>query len=158
MSEVVGSLGCGMLREGSRISRREGFSRTLKEGYRAGNRVMVVSVRRNLAKDKCNGHCGARGGIIVGKRQVPLATQRNQVKRRLRHLLQARLSSMQGDTTVVVRALEGAVGMSSEELGRNLDRLLALAFKKMTANSGKRVGSSGIVPTPSLMPCPDGQL
>lgn len=141
-----------MLREGSRISRREGFGRTLKEGYRAGNRAMVVSVRQVPPQEGCELRSGARGGIIVGKRQVPKATQRNQIKRRLRHVLQARLSSMDGETTVVVRALEGSVDMSSEELGRSLDRLLALAFKKMPADADVHRRSGGVTAAGHAVP------
>ena len=69
-----------------------------------------------------------------------------------RSVLQARLSSMDGETTVVVRALEGSVDMSSEELGRSLDRLLALAFKKMPADADVHRRSGGVTAAGHAVP------
>lgn len=126
-----------MLREGNRIGRQEGFGRTLKEGGKAANRVLVVSVLPAYQDPENGRNNESRAGVIVGKRQVPQATRRNRIKRRLRHLLAERLEALPVGTSVVVRALEGAVGMPSEELGVNLDRLLASAFKK---GSSKRAG------------------
>lgn len=119
-----------MLREGNRIGRQEGFGRTLKEGGKSGNRILVVSVLPAYRAPQIGQNSRSRAGVIVGKRQVPQATRRNRIKRRLRHLLMQRLDAFPGGTSVVVRALEGAVDMPSEELGVNLDRLLASAFKK----------------------------
>ena len=81
----------------------------------------------------------ARAGLIVGKRQVPRATARNQVKRRLRHVIQSRVVTLPAGWTLVVRSLEGAVGMSSEELGRNFDRLLASALKKASVDTASEL-------------------
>ncbi len=79
-----------------------------------------------------------KAGIIVGKRQIPRAVDRNRVKRRLRHLLADRLTqnTIGGGTTdgaatslppgsrIVVRALGPTKKMSSAQLADNLDRLL----------------------------------
>lgn len=126
-----------MLRESNRIGRQEGFGHTLKEGGKSGNRVLVVSVLLAYQDSEVERNSGSRAGVIVGKRQVPQATRRNRIKRRLRHLLAERLGSLPDGTTVVVRALEGAVDMPSEELGVNLDRLLASAFNKATRKTTK---------------------
>lgn len=113
-----------MLRAENRLTRQEGFATTLRKGGKSGNNVLVVSV---LPVDDDR---PTRAGIIVGKRQVPHSSARNRIKRRLRPLVQSRLTPLPRGSTLVVRALGGADNMSSEELGRNLDRLLALALKK----------------------------
>ena len=122
-----------MLSADRRITRREGFARTLKKVCKSGNYVLVVSVL------PCPGQMPARAGLIVGKRQVPRATARNQVKRRLRHVIQSRVVTLPAGWTLVVRSLEGAVGMSSEELGRNFDRLLASALKKASVDTASEL-------------------
>jgi ribonuclease P protein component len=62
-------------------------------------------------------------GFIVPK-SVGNAVTRNQVKRRLRHLMRERLESL-GSVTVVVRALPDSAGAPSSELAEALDRTLA---------------------------------
>lgn len=128
-----------MLRKGNRIGRQEGFGVTLKEGGKSGNRILVVSVLWAHPDPNSRHTPETRVGVIVGKRQVPQATRRNRLKRRLRHLIAERIGSLPGGTTVVVRALEGAVGLSSEELGVNLDRLLASAFRKAVSKREEEV-------------------
>lgn len=80
-----------------------------------------------------------RAGIVVGKREFALATRRNRIKRRLRHLLSERLDTLPAGTSVVVRALPGAADLSSEELGTNLDTALRRAMDR----AAKRVALTG---------------
>ncbi|MBM9463855.1 ribonuclease P protein component [Aeromicrobium sp. YIM 150415] len=63
-------------------------------------------------------------GFVVSK-AVGGAVQRNQVKRRLRHLMRERVSEFGEPQWVVVRALRPAAEASSAELGEHLDRALA---------------------------------
>jgi ribonuclease P protein component, eubacterial len=77
-------------------------------------------------------HAGGRGddspalvGVVVPKKQVPLATRRNRVKRRVRALMAQRVGSLEPGARVVVRGLAGADGADSSTLGRDLDRLLS---------------------------------
>lgn len=68
-----------------------------------------------------------RAGVIVPKREVRKAVDRNQVKRRLRHILQSRLSSYPPGTRIVVRALKPSSEMTSSQLAAALDRSLRSA-------------------------------
>ena len=53
------------------------------------------------------------------------AVLRNQVKRRLRPLARERLTSLPGDSSLVLRALPASGAASSAELAGDLDRALA---------------------------------
>jgi ribonuclease P protein component len=50
---------------------------------------------------------------------------RNQVKRRLRHLLRARVAALPTGAVLAVRALPASASMRSAELGGDLDRCLS---------------------------------
>ena len=64
-------------------------------------------------------------GVVVPKKQIPLATRRNRVKRRVRALMAQRVGALEPGARVVVRGLAGADGADSSILGRDLDRLLS---------------------------------
>ena len=77
-------------------------------------------------------HAGGRGddspalvGVVVPKKQIPLATRRNRVKRRVRASWRSGSAPVEPGTRVVVRGLAGADGADSTTLGRDLDRLLS---------------------------------
>ena len=74
----------------------------------------------------------ARAGIVVPK-AVGNAVARNQVKRRLRHLLAARIVDLAWGTSLVVRAESGAAELSSADLGAHLDSALAAAARPRQA-------------------------
>ena len=67
-------------------------------------------------------------GFVVGKVVGPAVT-RNQVRRRLQHLVASRLSELPAGARLVVRATPGAAGCSSTALGDSLDRALAKAYR-----------------------------
>lgn len=113
-----------MLRVESRLTRQDGFGPVLKKGTRASNRVLVVSLLRTSSNE------AAKAGIVVGKREIPKATARNRVKRRLRHLIAERLSALPAGTRIVVRALAASSDVPSRDLASYLDRLLVAALKK----------------------------
>lgn len=68
-------------------------------------------------------------GIVVGKRQLPRAVDRNLVKRRLRHLLSERTQTVPSGSRIVVRALGPSGDLSFSELGDALDSALNRAKK-----------------------------
>ena len=70
----------------------------------------------------------ARAGIIVPK-SVGTAVARNLVKRRLRHLLAARIVDLPWGTSLVVRADAGAAALPSGRLADHLDAALTAATR-----------------------------
>ena len=71
----------------------------------------------------------ARAGFVVS-RSVGGAVVRNQVKRRLRHLVRDRLAGLPAGTRLVVRALPSAADRSYQDLGRDLEAALAGALRQ----------------------------
>lgn len=65
----------------------------------------------------------ARAGFVVSKAVGPAVT-RNRVKRRLRHLVAARLDRLPRGCVLVIRALPAAATAASGELARDLDSAL----------------------------------
>lgn len=102
--------------------------------HRAGGDLLVVHVtdRRKLADllphDRSE---QTRVGFVVSK-AVGNAVVRNRTKRRLRHLMGARLQLVPAGAGVVVRALPAAAAADSRALGAELDRLLAKATTRLT--------------------------
>lgn len=103
-----------------RLARGDDFSSVMRLGVRNGSRNMVLYFC--LAAD--GEDCPARIGLTVSKKQIPLATHRSRVKRRLRGLLSSRVGSMQPGSRLVVRVLSSADGAASSDLGREFDALL----------------------------------
>lgn len=124
-----------MLSSQNRITRGEGFTDTMRLGSRAGNRALVVYLRfpANDEDDE------ARAGIVIAKRQVRKAVDRNRIKRRLRHQVAELLPDLPPGSRLVVRGLAPAAGMSSAELRSALDRLLATLRRKEAAKRGEDV-------------------
>jgi ribonuclease P protein component len=111
------------------------FSRTVRQGSRAGTPFLVVHLDVDPAAP-----VGAarppRVGLVVS-RTVGNAVTRNAVKRRLRHLLRERLSSLPASGVLVVRALPPAAGAPAQVLGAELDDALTRAGRKL-ARRGAR--------------------
>lgn len=78
-------------------------------------------------------------GISVAKRQIPLATQRNRLKRQVRHQMARIIPTLPGGSKVVVRVMRGAAGLPSDRVRKELERLIASALGKEKA---KLSGSS----------------
>jgi ribonuclease P protein component len=68
----------------------------------------------------------ARAGFVVSK-AVGNAVVRNQVRRRLRHLVRSRLTDLPAGSSLVVRALPAAATAGFDQLGNDLDAALASA-------------------------------
>jgi ribonuclease P protein component len=64
-----------------------------------------------------------QAGFVVGRAVGPAVT-RNRVRRRLRHLVAARLDRLPTGSLLVIRATPAAATASSADLGTALDRLL----------------------------------
>jgi len=65
----------------------------------------------------------AKVGFVVAKSVGPAVT-RNRVKRRLRHLMRERITSLPGGSLLVVRALPDSAAASYGDLTVELDRCL----------------------------------
>jgi ribonuclease P protein component len=68
----------------------------------------------------------ARAGFVTGRR-VGSAVDRNRVRRRLQHLIAARLTALPAGTLLVVRALPGSAEANNDQLGNALDAALRAA-------------------------------
>jgi len=108
-----------------RLTSSAGFSAAVREGRRAGTRSVVVHLVVPDRSDE-TASSQSRVGFVVGK-AVGNAVTRNRVKRRLRHLVRARLDSLPPASVLVVRALPPAASASFDQLGQDLDRALTRA-------------------------------
>ena len=111
-----------MLPAAARIRRPAEFATTVRQGARAGSRALTVHVAPARGPQ-----AGVRVGFVVAG-SVGSAVFRNTVRRRLRHLLRARLTGLTGGVDVVVRAHPASARMSSADLGAELDRALRRAL------------------------------
>lgn len=124
-----------MLPRAHRMRKPGDFRRVLRARKAAGTALLVVYCRRSGDGE------GGRVGFVVPKRAVRLATQRNRVKRQLRHLMCERVAGLPADADVVVRVRAGAVGRDSDELAAALDGALERALRKASAPSAARGGA-----------------
>ncbi len=69
-------------------------------------------------------------GFVVSKK-VGRAHERNRVKRRLRHLMRDRITTVPAGARVVVRALPGSAACTYDSLGTQLDRALVTASSRI---------------------------
>ena len=107
-----------MLPHQARLRSRAEFAETTRRGARAGAPDLVVYLSVDAA-DAC-----ARAGFVVS-RTVGSAVTRNQVRRRLRHLVRDRLDRLPAGGRLVVRATPSAAGASYAALAGQLDAALS---------------------------------
>ncbi|WP_285780117.1 ribonuclease P protein component [Microtetraspora sp. NBRC 13810] len=104
-----------MLPPGSRMRQGDEFAAAIRRGSRAGRPTLVVhlTVRDDVDAPPLVGFVVSRavGGAVV----------RNQVKRRLRHLMRDRLHSLPRGSLLVVRANPPAASARNERLAAELD-------------------------------------
>ena len=110
-----------MLPAAHRMLRSEDFTTAVRSGARSGSRRLVIHYRAGGA----GATAPALVGVVVPKNQVARAARRNRIKRRVRALMAQRLTCLEPGARLVVRALAGADGATSRELGADIDRLLA---------------------------------
>lgn len=106
-----------MLTRANRLTSSRLFSRTVRQGRRAGTRTLVLHLDVDAGVER------PQVGFVVSKAVGPAVT-RNQVKRRLRHLSRERVTSLPGSAVLVVRALPSSAGASYATLGHDFDRAL----------------------------------
>ena len=114
-----------MLPAPARMRRGAEFSSTVRRGSRGTSRAVTV----HLAAPEPAGatDTSPRVGFVVARAVGP-AVARNRVRRRLRHLLRDRLTSLPAASSVVVRAHPAAAGLPSPALAADLDRALEQAL------------------------------
>lgn len=119
-----------MLARANRLTSGPTFAVTIRRGRRASRSTLVLhlDVHQGVYRD---GHDGPdaggpapRVGLVVGK-AVGGAVARNQVKRRLRHIVRERLDRLPGGAVLVVRALPAAGSAPTSVLARDVDAALA---------------------------------
>lgn len=114
------------------MRRSADFTSAVRQGARTGRPRLVVHLT--------TGEPGpATAGFVVSK-AVGGAVVRNQVKRRLRHLMRARIEALPPGSRLVVRALPSAAGSPSSALGSDLDDGLRRVLAKVSATSPARPG------------------
>lgn len=118
-----------MLPTERRVRRREEFAEVIRRGSRTGAAGLVLHVLvAGEAPSVDPATPGpARAGFVVGRGVGP-AVVRNRLRRRLRHLMAARLPQLGAGSLVVVRATPAARDLDHAGLARTLDRLLARAL------------------------------
>lgn len=121
-----------MLDRSHRITTSGDFAAAVRRGRRSGGPSLVV----HLLREHSSPETVPRIGFVVGK-GVGNAVRRNQVKRRLRHLVRDRLDALPGGALLVVRALPGAADQPSSVLAGELDRALAKTLASGTSG-GRR--------------------
>ena len=115
-----------MLPARTRMRASAEFAATVRRGRRGSSRALTVHV---VPAHVAPGQVGAddatlRVGFVVSTAVGP-AVVRNRVRRRLRHLVRARLDRLPQAGAVVIRAQPAAAALSSAELGAELDKALA---------------------------------
>jgi ribonuclease P protein component len=110
-----------------RLRRRDDFAAAIRGGRRAGRGAVVVYLRTPRPgvdlELETRDASPARAGFVV-PRTVGGAVVRNQVRRRLRHLVRDRLGLLPPGALLVVRALPGAADRSFRRLAADLDAAL----------------------------------
>lgn len=109
-----------MLPPGARLRHRDDFRAVLRRGRRVGRGALVVHL---LDQPDPGSVSEPRVGLVVG-RGVGGAVRRNEVSRRLRHVMRERLDRLPEHSRLVIRALPSATGRSSAALGQDLDAAL----------------------------------
>lgn len=107
------------MKKNFRVKREKDFKAIFKEGTSFANRKFVVYRLDNQKKH-------FRVGLSVSKR-LGNAVIRNQIKRRIRHILQNAKGSMVEDVDFVVIARKGVETLGYAEMEQNLLHVLKLS-------------------------------
>lgn len=113
-----------MLSSSNRLTSPEDFRHTVRRGRRAAGPLLVLHVTAPHV-DKATNTC-PRVGFVVAKSVGP-AVVRNQVKRRLRHVMRERVDTLPIGSLLVLRALPGSAHATSGDLAAEVDRCLLRA-------------------------------
>ena len=115
-----------MLAHAHRMRDGHQFATAIRRGRRAGSSTLVVHLV--FGEDSLE-PLPPRIGLVVGK-VVGNAVTRNQIKRRLRHLVRERIDSLPEGSLLVIRALPPAGAASSQRLRSDLDSTLARVVRQ----------------------------
>ncbi|WP_045747773.1 ribonuclease P protein component [Actinoplanes rectilineatus] len=111
-----------MLAATQRLRRSNDFAAAIRGGRRAGRGTLVV----HLLIEEPAFASTARAGFVVSK-AVGNAVTRNEVKRRLRHLVRPLLDDLPAGASLVVRALPPSAAAPFAVLAADLESALAAA-------------------------------
>ncbi|MER5639563.1 ribonuclease P protein component [Kitasatospora sp. NPDC002227] len=140
-----------MLPSENRLRRRQDFATAVKRGRRAGRPLLVVHLSRaeetegpadrnsDSSPHVAEGLPSARAGFVVSKAVGP-AVVRNQVKRRLRHLVRSHLARLPAGSLIVVRALPSAGSATYAELEHDLAAALRRLLKEPSGSTPTGAG------------------
>ncbi|MDR1386720.1 MAG: ribonuclease P protein component [Propionibacteriaceae bacterium] len=98
-----------MLPVSARLRRAAQFTATVRGGRQTGRACLILYV-------KPTDQASSRAGFVVSRRVGP-AVVRNRVKRRLRHLVAARLDQLPQTADIVIRALPKAASQPGRLVG-----------------------------------------
>jgi ribonuclease P protein component len=105
-----------------RLTTSAGFTTATRRGRRAGTTTLVLHLGTPAGAGTPSGE-DPRVGFVVSK-AVGNAVHRNRVKRRLRHIARARLTSLPASAVLVVRALPSSTGATYAALSGDFDAAL----------------------------------
>ncbi|WP_371744564.1 ribonuclease P protein component [Georgenia sp. TF02-10] len=121
------------------MRRSSDFDDAVRRGARGGTRRLVVHLAAGTDETTTSDR-PALVGFVVPK-AVGGAVQRNQVKRRLRAVLAARVVALPAGARVVVRALPDAAGATFQQLASDVDAALAAA-RRRSARAARTRGAA----------------
>ncbi len=113
-----------MLPSGARMRRGADFAAAMRTGSRAGRPLVSgnLLVRRDDPRSPVV-------GFVVSKK-VGSAVARNQVRRRLRHLMRGYLGSLPGGSLLVLRAAPSAAGASQADLAADVGLVIGVLLRR----------------------------
>lgn len=120
-----------MLPAGARLTGRRDFGDAVRSGVRGRHGAVVLHGSWGPPGSRRDDEVApALVGFTVG-RGVGGAVVRNRVRRRLRHLMRARLDRLPAGSRWVVRAEPSAAVAGFTQLGQDLDRLLSRLLPRL---------------------------
>ncbi|MDO5742535.1 MAG: ribonuclease P protein component [Vagococcus sp.] len=109
-----------MLPQRWRMRRSQDFKEVMRHGKRARSKYFMVHY-------KADQRLGGLVGFVVPKKEIALASDRNRVKRQLRHIVGQRITNkiITDQDVLVLRVFRRAHGASFEKLSLAFDKCLA---------------------------------
>ena len=118
------------MKKSFRVKREKDFKAIFKEGTSFANRKFVIYRLENKQKH-------FRVGLSVSKR-LGNAVTRNQIKRRIRHILQNAKGKISEDVDFVVIARNGVEALGYAEMEKNLLHVLKLSKIYQEGNGSEK--------------------
>ena len=118
------------MKKNFRVKREKDFKAIFKEGTSFANRKFVIYRLENKQKH-------FRVGLSVSKR-LGNAVTRNQIKRRIRHILQNAKGEISEDVDFVVIARNGVEALGYVEMEKNLLHVLKLSKIYQEGNGSEK--------------------